>query len=410
MVEFQAGARDWSGQTVWYVDQAAGDDRNDGAAALSPLASVREIVRRLRGVELRAVYTINVTGDLDDLPVDFDVGDGGFVDIVFAFTAGATVYVVNAYTAANPAGTAEVDKIQTVAAGTAAGLVDKRIRFTSGPATALTAYATRALAGYDDRTFEMTMPYGWVGGTWVTATPANGNTFVVDTLPVVSHVSVHIRRRGGQGFCFAVRNAQFGTLANPIQDPIFSVEGWGISVGCAWYASGFQTDGYHISDAWRGGSVIRGTEPPVDKARFIGCYMKGNFLLSNVLIWNSLFKHGHVGVEQGAVHFIGLVGVMIEVADAIQDAVWLFDASCRLIINTNGMPTGYTLILNQTRYAFDVPPGAVVAYTAKPICSTGGGAHWARVGSTVRTLATDVPYIEPASNAAVIAGMLGSIG
>jgi hypothetical protein len=402
-------ANTWSTQTTWYINSSTGSDSNTGSID-SPLASFSEFQKRLRGTILRTLYRVYITGNLDEMPVDFDIGQGGYLDIVFTVTTGAT-YTVATYTAANPASTLEVDKIETVEAASAAGLIGKRLRMTSGPASNLTFWATRALSGYGDDWFEMTKPVAWTYGfLWSKANPVAGNTFVVETLPIVASASFHIRRHAGQGFCFSVRNAQFGTLASPIQDPIFSVEGWGYSVSCAWYTNGFQTDGYHVGDGFLKGSVIRGLATPIDKARFICCYLNGNYLLSDVVIWDSLFKHGFVGIESGEVHFIGLVGIMCEVADAIQDACFVYSSACRLLISTNGEPDGYCLIMNQTRYGFNIPPGAVVNYATKPVVLVGGAAKFALVGATARDAAVDVPYIEPASNAAIIAGMNGALG
>ncbi len=395
-------------RTEWYIDAAAGNDANTGAIG-SPLATFAEFQRRMRGQILTAEYTVYVTGGQDHLTVDFDIGDGGWIDIIFAPTVGPS-YTIAAFTAANPASTTEVEKIQTVAAGTAAGLIGKRIRFTSGPASNCTAWATRALSGYDDRTFELTKPYSFTkaNGTWLQATPAAPNTFVEETLPVVGDLSVHIRRHGGQGFCFAIRNAQFGTSGSPVQDPIFALEGWGYTVGCAWYANGFQTDGYHVSDAFKQGGTIRGLATPIDKARFIGCYFYGNQNLSDVVILNSLFKHGAVGIEAGEVHLLGLVGIMCEVADAVAAALWIFNGACRLVVNTNGEPDGYLLIHNATAYGIKMPAGAQLDYTVKPIVVNSGA--YALVGEYVVATSADVPHVDPATAAAFVAGQLGSIG
>lgn len=392
----------------WYINSSTGSNSNTGDIG-APLATFSEFQRRMRGQILRDEYTVYITGNQDSLPILFDIGAGGYLDIIFSVTTGSS-YTINAFTPANPASTSEVEKIQTVSAGTAAGLIGKRIRFTSGPATNCTAWATRALSGYDDRTFELTKPYSFTkaNGTWLQAVPSATNTFVEETLPIVSSMSVNIRRADGYGFCFAIRNAQFGTLSNPIQDPRFETEGWGSSVGCAWYCSGFQTDSYHVSDGFLQGSVVRGLATPIDKARFIACYLKGTFLLSDVVIWNSLFKHGSVAIESGEVHFIGLVGIMIEVADAITDACWFFSAASRLIVNTNGEPDGFLLIHNATAYGFKLPAGATICYTVKPLVVN--SAAYALVGEYVVSTNANIPHIDTATNAAFISGQLGSIG
>ena len=400
----------WASQLTWYVNVSTGNDNNTGAVG-APLATFGEFQRRFRGTILNADYMVNITGDQAELPVDFDIGPNGYLDIVFAFTSGAS-YTVAAFTDGNPNNTALADLLQTVELGSSVQLIGQRIRFTTGPASNCTAWPAFAVTGFDDHTFELPQAFSFTkaNGTWLAADPAAGNTFVIDTLPVVSKASFHIRRQGGQGFCFAVRNAQFGTLASPIQDPIFSVEGWGYSTGCSWYTNGFQTDGYHVSDGFLKGSVIRGLATPIDKARFIGCYGKGNFLLSDLVWWDSIVAHGAIVHEAGELHLIGLSAVLNDVGDAVGNTLFVYNNTCRTTISTNGEPNGFFLIRYPATYGINVPPGAVLAYTVKPVIVLPGGANYALLGATVLAAAANIPAIEAASNAAIVAGMNGDIG
>lgn len=401
----------WASRLTWYVNATTGNDNNLGDAPTRALETFGEFQRRMRGTILIASYTVNITGDQAELPVDFDIGTGGFLDIVFAFTSGAP-YTVAAFTDGNPNNTALADLLQTTELASSVDVVGKRIHFTTGAASNCTAWPAFAVTGFDDHTFELPQSFSFTkaNGTWIPADPAPGDLFVVDTLPVVAKASFHIRRQSGQGFCFSVRNAQFGTLAAPIQDPIFSVEGWGYSVGCAWCTNGFQTSGYHVSDGFLKGSVIRGLSSPIDQARFIGCYGKGTFLFSDLVWWDSIVAHGSISCEAGELHLIGLSAVLNDVADAVANTLFVFNATCRTTISTNGEPNGFFLIRYPATYGINVPPGAVLAYTVKPVIVLPGGANYALLGATVLATAANIPAVEAASLTGIVAGMNGDLG
>lgn len=399
----------WLAQKNWYVNSLTGSDTALGDAA-HPLATFSEFQRRMRGQVLDDVYTVNITGDLAELPVDFDIGANGWLDIVFAVKATSAPYHVGAFTAGSPFITGMVDMLQTTELGSAATVVGKRMRFITGAANQCTSWAAFSLAPYvDDHSWEMTRTVSFTkaNGTWVFANPAPGDQFVVDTLPVVSAMSVHIRRRGGQGFCFAIRNAQFGTQAQPLQDPIFSVEGWGYTVGCMWWTVALQTDGYHVSDGGQEGSTIRGLAAPVDKARFLACYWKGNVNASDIVWWHSILAHGALAAEAGELHVIGMCGILNDVGDGVVNGLAAFNSSSKLTVSTDGFPAGYLLILFCTN-GINIPPGCLSAYVLPAVSST--CTRYAMIGATPIATSAGVPFIEPASSAGLVVGMLGDVG
>ncbi len=109
----------WVGQLAWAVNPATGNDENVGTPA-SPLASVPEFIRRLRGAKLNAIYSLSILGNVDADGIDLgelDLGPNGMVVIdgnagatpaagapPAPWPAGVTVAAIGGYTAPVPGG------------------------------------------------------------------------------------------------------------------------------------------------------------------------------------------------------------------------------------------------------------------------------------------------------------------
>jgi hypothetical protein len=71
-------------ETDWFLDAAAGDDRNDGLTALTAIRTMHELSVRLKGAKLTANATVTVAaGDYSADPVLFDLEIPSGVSILF---------------------------------------------------------------------------------------------------------------------------------------------------------------------------------------------------------------------------------------------------------------------------------------------------------------------------------------
>ncbi len=174
----------WGNQATWYVDAVAGSDEANGATAGTALATFAEARRRIEPVGVRVAMTINI---LTDLPAGDPVGmscDGAQLTIegtpTTVFTGTVNTYTRNVAT--NVVGTLNN------AAWTVADHVGRHLRFTSGAAAGMGAYVLEDLGGGDARlntiVEEIYPAPPFVFPT--TASPGGGDSFVVETLPVVT--------------------------------------------------------------------------------------------------------------------------------------------------------------------------------------------------------------------------------
>lgn len=184
-----AGDSSWLDQTTWYIDANNGSDDNDGATAGTALASHAEFARRIGdNAVLDHQITVYILSDLNESLV-MRIRTGGPVS---GSTSSRLVYIgvptaivrsgtVQSYTAPNTG---------VEGALTDAGIADwtadrgKRITFTSGAALGCSTFcSSTATAGVG--TARVGRPVKYSDPTYSPFTPAPGDTYDVETLPVV---------------------------------------------------------------------------------------------------------------------------------------------------------------------------------------------------------------------------------
>lgn len=163
-------------QTAFFVDSANGNDAFPGSAAF-PIQTLRELQLRLEGRRLNDATdtTVTLIGNFSTevLVIQAIIPAGRTLLVTAAMT---TVYsgVIGVFTALNAAAN-QPAQIQDAGLNAAAE-VRRRFRMTNGAASGALAWGLAAVAADTERLSQFTSPT-----SGASQTPANGNTYVVET-------------------------------------------------------------------------------------------------------------------------------------------------------------------------------------------------------------------------------------
>lgn len=171
-------------QADWYIDSVAGDDQNAGTVA-APLKTLAELTRRTEGRILQpsiSVFTVHLTGTFptEPLVLNFSVAAYCWIQVTAATTVDYTGSVTG-FTTYSAGVTAAL--LDDAAAAFVSGDQQKRVRLTSGAGSGACAVVLKRISGTQIRVSDFyTQGTTGYGTPTLTATPANGTTFVVETL------------------------------------------------------------------------------------------------------------------------------------------------------------------------------------------------------------------------------------
>lgn len=179
-----------------YVDAASGDNEGAGAA-LTPVASLKEVIRRWRGRPLTGSRTVNLVGDHTEtvsFSGSFEIsGDlSSSITIVGTKTQLATGTIT---TYVDMSGTTSNALSATLSSGTLAGFTGKRLRLTSGAHVGAVCWVGASSESGNQCTSQWTEFSSFGIYTFATAvTPSVSDTFVVESLSQVnlSHLDIGI--------------------------------------------------------------------------------------------------------------------------------------------------------------------------------------------------------------------------
>jgi hypothetical protein len=179
-------------QAAWFIDSVAGNDTNDGTTALTALQTIPELGRRINGrnYTANAVVTLAGTFPAQTWNVAPIVPRGVTFDIIGAATTVLGPDTITTYTARSGAGNTSATLLS--AATSFAASVGRRIRITIGANAGAVAWVLADLGGNTCRVSAFISTAGTV------VVPANGDTFVVETLnTVIGGVSTPMHTGGG---------------------------------------------------------------------------------------------------------------------------------------------------------------------------------------------------------------------
>lgn len=173
-------------QSTWFVDSVNGDDANDGTTALTAIKTLGELTRRTEGRVLSpsiSLFSVNLSGTFSTEPfaLNFTVTAYCLVKITAPTRVDYAGSITN-YTTYSAGVTAAL--LDDAAAAFAAGDVAKRVRLTSGASTGAVTFILKNISGTQVRVGDFYF-YNATSGyslPTLTATPANGTTYVVEEL------------------------------------------------------------------------------------------------------------------------------------------------------------------------------------------------------------------------------------
>lgn len=197
-------------ETTWFLDAAAGDDRNAGTTVGTPLKTVRELSNRLKGAHLTANVSVTLAaGNYATNPVQFDLEiDQG---IVFSWTGAVTSSAADLVAVILPTvpGTATTNAgaqrgtLTSTAYAFAAADDRQRLRITAGTAANIggmafvTRVVTPGVGGVVNTTRWGKLPTPATSTLVTNLTIAAGDSFVVDTLNTqLGYIDVRVRGNG----------------------------------------------------------------------------------------------------------------------------------------------------------------------------------------------------------------------
>jgi hypothetical protein len=228
-------ARDWLVQATWYVDPTLGDDENPGTQLL-PIQTFDEFERRVSIGKIGVDMTVNVVEGASITRVDLEVDTGG-TQVLNIQGAGTTVITddIGTFTPLS-----HVTPSATQITGTAildfTPYIGARCRVTSGAATgAIFWVASVNPGGAGVGTARISIP---ASSAAVAVVLAPGDTFVVETLPIIT--DLYVRVHSGPG-------------VSPLR--ISSLRCSGVSVEGPFGAAGAVLDGVQFGTV--GGGAVR---------------------------------------------------------------------------------------------------------------------------------------------------------
>lgn len=172
------GGFDYLAQTTWFVDSNTGNDANDGATALTPLLTLRELARRLDYHTIVSATDVTLTGTFPTEVLTHNITDYAGITYHAAPTLSANG-VVTAFTAlAAPATDAKLTDTTTPIVW--AARVGQRVRLTSGANAGAIAWVLKDLGANQARVSQFTNPT-----TGAAVSPAVNDAFAVETLDTV---------------------------------------------------------------------------------------------------------------------------------------------------------------------------------------------------------------------------------
>ncbi len=402
------GSQPFITQSTWYVDSVSGDDDNDGATALTAIKTLAELTRRTEGRVLLpsiSLFAVHLSGTFptEPLSLNFSVGAYCWVQIT-ADTQVDYAGTISGFTTYSAGVTAAL--LDDAGAAFAAGDVGKRLRLTSGASLGAVTFILKQISGTQVRVGDF-YHYNAASGYGVpalTATPANGTTFVVeDLLCQVAGCDVVID--GGHA-ALLIDGVEFVKPPSPITRTTLRCWANALTVASKLFGCRMNTTGSNMNLNNSVATVVsclwRGNGAPIIQDGSVQAY--GMLLMAPLSVVGngsltviSLYQQGG---GDSVVATIGRNGFMSvsgnwAVYDATGDANLVVDDNAA-VVSTSA--TAYWGIGAATSYGIRCRGMGRFSYTTKPTVS--GSINDTIIGGTATAWGA-VPFINPANNCAI---------
>lgn len=393
-------------QSVWYVNAATGDDKNDGATALTALKTMSELTRRFEGRTISptvTTVTINLEGTLaDPLALRCSGSPSTLIQVLGSTpTQNATGSLTAAFVPFSPA--TNVAARVTDSTQIWAPLIGKRIRMTSGANVGAITWLAKDLGSNEVRVGQFTER-----STGKMKSPTNGDTYVVETLLTsVTGLDVFL----GGGVSFYAKDINFAITTDSARAFARALP------STSWVPNRCIFDGCLFSST----NQVKWNQTA---AALISCYVASDcrFYHSEITVFGLVFTSfvaPHCGTRfevcgtslgQGAnasVRVFDNASWMLAFDGAFSAAsVGIYDSSFACGIETFGIFNAGTIAGaylfgsgNSGVNTVTVRAGSQFVYLSKPVIT--GSGNDSKIGGTVKAWAA-VPYVEPANNAMIV--------
>ncbi len=187
---------DWCAQAAWYVDPIAGDDENSGAVG-APVATFDEINRRLSVSAILQDTVITIVAGAVVPTAELEVDTGVFMVSIVGVPTVVHTGTVSNYT--DRVHATPIEPRLTEAAFDFTPFERMRARITVGATAGAIAWISRANPGGAGVSVASVSRFSTLTtaiGTPTAATPVNGNTYVIESLPIIRDLRLTQRNSG----------------------------------------------------------------------------------------------------------------------------------------------------------------------------------------------------------------------
>lgn len=189
-------APDWLFQAAWYMDNVGGNDENDGATVFTPIKTAAEFSRRASVGSFRQSVTVylaySAAYGAQRFKLDMGASGGSFTLSGAASQLGShtlSSYTARVHAGATPQGT--LIQANGVTNWSTQYGFNNRIRMTSGSANGAYSFITKANPDALGNDFaRVTRFASGSTGSPSLKTPAVGDSFVVEVLPLITNLEI----------------------------------------------------------------------------------------------------------------------------------------------------------------------------------------------------------------------------
>jgi hypothetical protein len=199
-------------QAAWYIS-TTGNDNNSGQTAATAIRTHAELMSRIAGQEINVTVTIHVLNNAlatEDCHVVWNIGPEGNVRYLGYATSVLATGSITAKTDLDEATNVPFDITDAALSDswTALGLVNGRLRITSGARAGAVAWVMKDLGAKKARVSQWKQTAWPITNNYPTVFPQIGDPYVVETLSAIRSLRVNTQSDSGWDAVYFVNNGR----------------------------------------------------------------------------------------------------------------------------------------------------------------------------------------------------------